>query len=189
MLRFFSIFIAAVVGTGLFVPPSVAEVKSSGYVLDICIPEEGEYLSDESKKTTVFNMCSKKAYSIYDKVLKTSKVNFNKDYVLIEVKYPIKDLNTGKVQNFTLFNYVAINPKTKKGYTLPFVVYHDDGSKNSPKLKFNVKSGEVCTTQEGINFTNEGTRTSFTSYKDEPICVKLDTSGGTPQWHYFLEKR
>lgn len=153
---------------GLLISPAQAATKTNaGYVLDTCYT--GYYNPDrgvpDTRSKDNFNLCSANATSIYDKVLRsTSKPSFAKDYVLIQVRYK-------RPVDGTVFNYVAINPKTKEGVVVPYEVVTDN--QLPPKMKFNANNNTICINEETAVFQSVGTIEYLRPTSTRGVCLQM----------------
>lgn len=70
-----------------------------------------------------------------------------------------------------IFNYVAINPKTKQGIVVPYEAVTDDGV--PPKIKINAGSNKICTYEERTTFQSIGTVEYLRPTNTRYLCLHL----------------
>lgn len=108
---------------------------------------------------------------------KKTKVNFNNQYILVELKF-----NNGHGDRF---NYVAINPNTKKGYVLPRDVWFmEDHPSNpaKPRMIFSSKNNTLCTSDPNLEFSSDGLHQSTNAGNKSggKLCWVLTSSQNGP---------
>lgn len=85
-----------------------------------------------------FNFCTKRAYSSYKKLGSAKNINFNKKYVLINMKNALPDSATKYTHN-----YAVIDTSSKEVFPFPFTVYDEELSKNI-KVSISSKTNTLC---------------------------------------------
>lgn len=138
--------------------------KGGAYSVDKCIPTAGGY--DYEEWGSSYNLCTPQAGKLFEDVVRKTKINFANSYIFTMVKVKEKE-------GHSAYSYhMAINPKTKKVYVLPYAFMGEKGN-ISPVWSYSLKSNKVCTKTTG-EFLNEGNHITQ-EVRGETVCFPFNT--------------